>query len=463
MIVARAARAATLALALALALPAGAAPAPGGARGDEFRFGVIGHTFRDEPDEARLRQALRESARANPAFVVVNGIKGAAEPCADKLYARRKELLDESARPVIVSLAASDWSACRNSLGRSNAVERLNRLRELFFDDPRSLGARQIGLSRLSANAKFRGYAENAYWEHGPVLFATINLPANNNHFLLEAGRNSEFEDRLVANRVWLHRLFALAERKRLAGVVLFSDGDVGIEREPETAPLPDRRDGYASTRRQIRALAAKFGGQVLLIDAQQGEAGIAWRDNLGHLSVGAGALEIRVAPGRAGAGRCLRSRAAPPRRPRRAKPPAANRNADAARAAGRPVDQWIGWLLKWSPASGSSSPWSWPWAPCTWPCAISSSEAARTSTTVSAKRSAMPASGWLPSSTTLSSAMSVTVKIIGSSSSSPSGMPSNCMPTSSGSGRRLRGSILTSAGSYSPKASSGSTWMMLV
>lgn len=302
MIVARAAQAATLAL--ALALPADAAQGPDDAHGEEFRFGVIGHTFQGEPDEARLKQALRESARANPAFVVVNGIKGMAEPCADKLYERRKELLDDSARPLIVSLAASDWSACRNSLGRSNAIERLNRLRDVFFDDARSLGARRVGLSRLSSNAKFRGYAENAYWEHGPVLFATINLPANNNHFLPDAGRNSEFEDRLVANRVWLHRLFTLAERKRLAGVVLFSDGDVGIEQEAETAPVPDRQDGYASTRRQIRALAAKFTGQVLLIDAQQGEAGIAWRDNLGHLSVGTGALELRVAPARAGQAR---------------------------------------------------------------------------------------------------------------------------------------------------------------
>jgi hypothetical protein len=314
MIVARAAQAATLAL--ALALPAGATQGTDGAHGDEFRFGVIGHTFRGEPDEARLEQALRESERANPAFVVVNGIKSAREPCGDKLYEQRMALLDDSARPLIVSLAASDWSACRNSLGRSAAIERLNRLRELFFGDGRSLGAHKIALSRLSSDAKFRSYAENAYWEHGPVLFATINLPANNNHFLPEAGRNSEFEDRLVANRVWLHRLFALAERKRLAGVVLFSDGDVGVEREAEHAPLPDRQDGYASTRRQIRALAAKFAGRVLLIDAQQGKAGIAWRGNLGHLSVGANSVEIRVAAHPAGGAPLFALAAASPAAP---------------------------------------------------------------------------------------------------------------------------------------------------
>jgi hypothetical protein len=39
---------------------------------------------------------------------------------------------------MIVSLAGSDWSACINSSGRSNAIERLNRLRELFYVDGES-------------------------------------------------------------------------------------------------------------------------------------------------------------------------------------------------------------------------------------------------------------------------------------------------------------------------------------
>jgi hypothetical protein len=41
-------------------------------------------------------------------------------------------LLDASAPPLIVSLSASDWASCRNSRGRINAIERLNRLRDCF-------------------------------------------------------------------------------------------------------------------------------------------------------------------------------------------------------------------------------------------------------------------------------------------------------------------------------------------
>jgi hypothetical protein len=271
-----------------------------------FRFGVIGHSFKNAPDEAVLKRAIADAAQVNPAFIVATGIKSASEPCSDKLYAQRRALLDESPPPMIVSLAGSDWSGCLNSAGRSNAIERLNRLRELFYGDAESLGAKRMPLTRLSSTAKFRSYAENAHWEHGKVLFATINLPANNNHFRPEAGRNSEYEDRLVANRAWLHRLFTLAERQKLQGLVLFSDGDVGVQAEEGFSLLPSfqsKQDGFAEPRRQIRAMAEKFKGEVLLIDTQGGasagtEAAINWRGNVGHLSLAAEWTEVRVAPG---------------------------------------------------------------------------------------------------------------------------------------------------------------------
>jgi hypothetical protein len=298
---------------LAALAPAAAHAAPPKPRG--FQFGVIGHAFQASQDEAALKRAIAEVSQGGPAFVVATGIKAAGEPCSDKLYAQRHALLHESAQPMIVSLAGSDWSACLNSAGRSNAIERLNRLRELFYGDGESLGARRIPLTRLSSTAKFRSYAENAHWEYGKVLFATVNLPANNNHYRPEAGRNSEYEDRLVANRAWLHRVFTLATRQKMQGLVLFSDGDVGVQAEEGFSLLPNfqsRQDGFAEPRRQIKAMAEKFKGKVLLVDAQNSAATVAaaataatgpaiqWHGNVGHLSLGAEWAEVRVAPGTA-------------------------------------------------------------------------------------------------------------------------------------------------------------------
>jgi hypothetical protein len=274
---------------------------------DRHQFGVIGHSFHNGGGEAKLKQAIADESESALAFVVTTGIKGADEPCSDKLYERRRELFDDARRPMIVLPSASDWSECKNSAGRSVAIERLNRLRELFYSEPASLGTHKLPLTRLSASAKFRSYSENAHWQMGDVLYATVNLPANNNHYRPEAGRNSEFEDRMVANRFWLNRLFAMARREKLDAIVLFSEGDVKALTQPTglralLGRASSKLDGFDEPRRQIAALAAKFPGKVLLIDTDAARKGagpaIEWRGNLGHLSLGSGAVEVKVTPG---------------------------------------------------------------------------------------------------------------------------------------------------------------------
>ncbi len=287
---------------------------------NEFHFGVIANSSKIKPDEAALKRAIAQSNDANLAFVVVNGVKSSIEACSDQIYMQRKELLNSAENGVIVSLAASDWSDCKNSSGKPNAIERLSRVRDLFFSDEFSLGASKIPLTRLSSTAKFRGYGENARWEFDDILFATINLPASNNRFRAEAGRNSEFEDRLVANRHWLNRIFAFAKRKPYRGIVLFSDGNPALTANAmRNVAANGKRDGFAEIRQQITSLSGKFPGKVLFIDDQirpnnngggkaiaddQGSRlengaadGIVWRGNLGHLSVVSGWLELIVNP----------------------------------------------------------------------------------------------------------------------------------------------------------------------
>lgn len=272
----------------------------------EHQFGVIGHSFANGGGEALLERSLGKTADRGLAFVVATGLKSAKEPCSDDLYERRRDMFDDARRPVVIMPAASDWAECRNGGGRLAGIERLNRLREILYPEPSTLGARPLMLARQSANAKFRSYAENAYWVVGNVLYATVNIPSNNNHYRSEAGRNSEYEDRAVANRFWLKRLFAQARRHRYAGVVLFSEGDVKIlSEEPgllaRFGRSPAMQDGYAPVRRQIVQLAAQYPGKVLLIDTAPvgngSEPTIAWKGNLGHASIGSRAVHVQVKP----------------------------------------------------------------------------------------------------------------------------------------------------------------------
>lgn len=251
----------------------------------EFSFGVIAHPAKPEPDDARLRNAIAESDTANLAFVVVNGIKATDEECTDAVYNRKKSLLQSSKNGVVISLAASDWTECKYANGRSAAIGKLTRLRELFFIDEFSLGATRIPVTRQSLVVKFGSFAENARWEIGDIMFAAVNIPANNNHYVSDAGRNSEFEDRLIANRDWLHRVFSYAIRDRHKGIVLFCDAN------PLARPARRGRDGYAETRRQLTSLAAKFPGRVLIVHGQgsvRTTPAIKWRGNLGEIAAGA-------------------------------------------------------------------------------------------------------------------------------------------------------------------------------
>ena len=280
-------------------LPAHAASA------DEHRFGVIGHSF-SRGGEKQLRQALRDSSEASLAFVVVTGIKGDKEGCTDRLYEERRDLIEDAKRPMVVAPAGSDWTECKNSAGKLNPIERLNRIRELFFSEPVSLGQKKIAVTRQSMSPRFRSYAENSHWEIGRVLYATINLPSNNNHYLAEAGRNNEFEDRLVANRFWLNRLFSLARTDKADAIVLFSEGDLKASAEPTGLRALLRRetgghDGFLEARRLIVTLAGKYKGKVLLVDSAahaKATPAIEWHGNLGHVSVDNGSIEVAVHPG---------------------------------------------------------------------------------------------------------------------------------------------------------------------
>jgi hypothetical protein len=279
---------------LMLALCAGGACAQ---PSSDFAFGVVAQPGKAPTDAAPLEQALAESDADNLAFVAVDGFKRVDEPCGDALYNQRFALLSGAKNGIVLVPAGSDWGDCRSPAGKQDSLERLQRLRELFYPDEFSMGSSKIPLIRQSITPKFRLYAENTRWEVGGVLFTSLNLPANNNRYRTDAGRNSEFEDRAVATREWLHRSFTNAKFKGMAGIVLICDGD------PLTKPPKGvQHDGFAEVRQQLLQLAAKFPGKVLLIhnhidNKTAPSHGIVWHGNLGDLELSGSWTKVIVKP----------------------------------------------------------------------------------------------------------------------------------------------------------------------
>ncbi len=268
-----------------------------------FNFGVIAKPLKAATGENMVRDAIAESDADNLAFVVANGVKAGDESCSDDVYKNRRNLFDSAKNGLIVSVTASDWAQCVNAKNRSISAERLSRLRDVFFADEFSFGDSKIPLVHQSTMPKFRLYAENMHWRIGDVMFATVNLPSNNNNYLNAAGRNSEFEDRQIANNDWLKRIFLTAKISKLDGVVIFCDGNPLVHAEHSSFFSSSKREGFADIRKQITAFAAKFQGKILIVhsdlDARRmsNANGIEWKGNIGTLHTEIPWIRITVDP----------------------------------------------------------------------------------------------------------------------------------------------------------------------
>ena len=217
-----------------LLLMAGAAAAQA-----RFSFAVLSGPGTDQSDEAAMARTLDQIEAAKVGVILHTGnFKGRTEVCSDALYEQRRSLLDAVAVPLVFVPGTADWLDCEGTAsGGYEAVERLARLREMFFDTDHALGRERLRLARQSELARFRGYPENVRWQIGRVLFVGLNLPGANNNYRAAAGRNAEFDDRLIASKLWLERAFHAAAREKAAGLVILVHADPHFEGQGQASP----------------------------------------------------------------------------------------------------------------------------------------------------------------------------------------------------------------------------------
>ena len=242
-----------LLLGVLLALPAQA---------DSFSFGLFGDTPYTQWERLHLPDLIADMDRENLAFVIHDGdIKSGSDKCSDKAFADIQGVFANSVHPLIYVPGDNEWTDChRRSNGGYQPLERLAKLRQLFFPDDLTLGKRRLVLERQSAQAVFSTYRENSRWETGPVLFVTLNIPGtNNNH---DAPDRAEFIGRSLANTAWLEQSFAQARRKKLSGILIVIQGNPGFQAANAGHPP----SGYRQFLEQLRAETRNFPGQVVLV-----------------------------------------------------------------------------------------------------------------------------------------------------------------------------------------------------
>lgn len=249
-----------LPLLLGLSLAAGAAAQP-------VAFGLLGDTPYSDWERAQLPPMLAAMGRENLAFAIHAGdIKSGSTVCSDEVLRDIRSVFQAAPLPVIYVPGDNEWTDChRSNNGGFDPLERLARLRELFFAGDQTLGARPFPLERQSRDPAYAAYRENVRWERGGALFVGLNVPGSNNNYhgtRMSGGPVPEFTERSAANRAWLAQSFALARSRKLAGILIVIQGNP----EFEAASAGHAKPGYRDFIEQLREETQAYAGQVVLV-----------------------------------------------------------------------------------------------------------------------------------------------------------------------------------------------------
>ncbi len=238
---------------------------------ETFTFGLFGDTPYNDWERAQFPALMAQMDAEDLAFVIHDGdFKSGIGPCSDAVFRDRLALFKASRHPLVFVPGDNEWSDChRFSSGSHAQLERLARLRELFFADDYALGQRRLRLERQSSDPAFAAYRENVRWQMGVpgagVLFVGLNAPGGDNNYAGEhfgGGPVAEFIERQRANLAWLTSSFAQARERRLAGILLVIQANPGFDADAKGQPQPGFREFLARLRAETRG----FAGQVVLV-----------------------------------------------------------------------------------------------------------------------------------------------------------------------------------------------------
>ena len=232
----------------------------------QFSFAALGDTpYRLPGDFERYERLIARINAARPAFTIhVGDIKPGNTRCSDEHFTRIFDSFNTFQQPLIYTPGDNEWTDChRIDNGAMDPLERLAKVRELFFANPKqSLGREKLALETQAADARFAAYIENRRWERDGVLFATLHIVGSNNNLQRDQAAVNEYIARNAANLAWMQAVFDSAKQRNAKGVVLAFQADLGWDQDG----FEERRAGYNDTLAALRRHAREFNKPILVI-----------------------------------------------------------------------------------------------------------------------------------------------------------------------------------------------------
>ncbi len=250
-----------------------AAPNSRALAGDAVEFIVLG----DMPygrDQIRNLNFIRyKIGDGDYPFVVHYGdVKSGEGSCSDAVLSERKELIYGLLEGrVFYTPGDNDWTDCDRD-GGFRELERLKRLREIFFFGIDLPTEPEWKLAQQGPD-----YPENARWQHGGIQFVTLHVVGTDN------GRHEinppEIEKALeavaardLANFSWLDAAFDEAEKEQAQALVAIMHADPYdfVHKKQRTRPCdaqePIACNPYLTLLERLTSLADAFENPVLLV-----------------------------------------------------------------------------------------------------------------------------------------------------------------------------------------------------
>jgi hypothetical protein len=264
-----------------------------GTGGGAYDFGVVGDTPYTHVQAAEFKQVMAAVDSADLAFVIHVGDfefdprpynrdpSKADMPCTDENYAAVHKAFDASKNPFILTPGDNDWTDCVHLKAQKvDPLERLDKVRALFYPQGRSLGQRTIMVTHQSEDAGYAKFRENLTWSIGGVRYVTLHMVGSNNNLNKDPRNIAEHAERTAANDAWLKKAFATAKAENALGLVIMAQANPGFENQwnasmkrryassikglkPPPKPLPTGFDSFLAT---VRAEMAAYARPTLFI-----------------------------------------------------------------------------------------------------------------------------------------------------------------------------------------------------
>jgi hypothetical protein len=208
-----------------------------------FQFGLIGDMPYTTVQQQEYQRVLVALNKADLAFVVhvgdfQNDPRGyypnpaiGLLPCLDDNYKEIYDSFQSVRHPFILTPGDNDWADCFLVKDpKIDPLERLAKVRAMFFPPGQSLGQRSIPVESQAKDSQYAKFLENLRWSVGGVTFATLHIIGSNDDVGRTPQLDAEQRERKAANIAWMRAAFAKAKSDGSRGVVLMTQANPGFE-----------------------------------------------------------------------------------------------------------------------------------------------------------------------------------------------------------------------------------------